>query len=389
MPRLLIVTTVAATLRAFLLPYARRFRALGWRVDALARDASNTPGCIEAFDACHDVALSRQPWRLRGVRSSSAAIRALVSREGYDIVHVHTPVAAFVTRMALRELRRAGSPKVVYTAHGFHFHRGGHPLKNAVFLNLERLAARWTDRLIVINAEDRDAAVRWLMPPERVIHMPGIGLDLRAWDREAVISGDVSVRDELGLDDGDALFLMVASFDPGKRHRDALDALALTGRSDIHLALAGTGPLEDDVRAQAARLGVAGRVHFLGRRDDVPRLMLASLATVLPSEREGLNRSVMESIALGVPVLGAGARGIRDLITDPSRGVLFPVGDASALAKAMVEIADDPPKERPRPDPAWDIRELLRAHEELYAGLISTPRAAPPTATRGGQSDLA
>ena len=372
-PRLLIVTTVAATLRAFLLPYARHFRALGWRVDALARDASSLLECREAFDACHEIAFTRRPWELRGLRAMNAAIRDLAVREGYDIVHVHTPVASFVTRMALRKLPEKARPKIVYTAHGFHFYRGGNPLKNSVYLNLERLAARWTDRLVVINKEDYETAqARRLLPPERIVHMPGIGLDLSAWNREAVLasgSGGPGLREELGLEADDKIFLMVAEFNPGKRHRDAIAALAMTSRPDFHLALAGRGPLEDAVRAQAERLGVAGRVHLLGQRPDVPRLMLASLATVLPSEREGLNRSVMESIALGVPVLGADARGIRDLVTDPSRGALFPVGQPAALAAAMVAVAAGPP--RPQPDPAWDIGNLLRAHEELYSGLLS------------------
>lgn len=92
MPKLLIVTTVAATLRAFLLPYARHFRDLGWRVDALSRDAESCAECRETFDACHEVPFSRKPWALRGVRRMNGAIRSLVLREGYDIVHVHTPV---------------------------------------------------------------------------------------------------------------------------------------------------------------------------------------------------------------------------------------------------------------------------------------------------------
>ncbi|MBR1672964.1 MAG: glycosyltransferase, partial [Fretibacterium sp.] len=122
MPKLLIVATVAATLRAFLLPYVRHFRSRGWRVDALARDATLDPECRGAFDACHDAAFSRKPWALRDIRGLNNSIRALVTREGYDIVHTHTPVASFVTRLALRTLPQETRPKVVYTAHGFHFY---------------------------------------------------------------------------------------------------------------------------------------------------------------------------------------------------------------------------------------------------------------------------
>ena len=63
----MIVTTVAATLRAFLLPYARHFRDLGWRVDALSRDSESCAECRETFDACHEVPFSRKPWALHQV----------------------------------------------------------------------------------------------------------------------------------------------------------------------------------------------------------------------------------------------------------------------------------------------------------------------------------
>lgn len=377
MPKLLIVTTVAATLRAFLLPYARHFRALGWRVDALSRDTKSCPECLAAFDSCFEVPFSRKPWTLRGVRRMSESIRALVLREGYDIVHVHTPVAAFVTRRALSKLPAADRPKVVYTAHGFHFHSGGAPLKNRLYLELERRAAHWTDHLIVLNAEDRDAALRHgLVPPERLTHTPGVGLDLRRWSADAVsTAGILGLYEELGIAPEDELFLMVAEFNPGKRHRDALEALAKTGRPDFHLAFAGKGPLEEPLKARAEKLGIAPQVHFLGQRSDIPLLMLASRATVLPSEREGLNRSVMESIALGIPVLGADARGIRDLVTTPSRGILFPVGSSAALGAAMFVAAAAPDSQaKPLPDPEWDLDNILRIHETIYDSVLKKSR---------------
>ena len=372
MPKLLIVTTVAATLRAFLLPYARHFRDLGWRVDALSRDSESCAECRETFDACHEVPFSRKPWALRGLRRMNGAIRSLVLREGYDIVHVHTPVASFVTRMALRKLRTERRPKVVYTAHGFHFHSKGFPLKNRLYLGLERRAARWTDHLIVINEEDRRAALQHgLVPPEKLSCLPGIGLDLERWSRDSVsMSGIRGLCEELGIEQGDELFLMAAEFNPGKRHRDALEALAKTGRRDFHLALAGKGPLEDAMKDLAEKLGISRQVHFLGQRSDIPLLMLASRATILPSEREGLNRSVMESLALGIPVLGADVRGIRDLVTNPSQGELYPAGNPAALAAAMLVAAAAPSEFHPLPDPRWDLGNLLKEHERIYSELL-------------------
>ncbi|MDR1732054.1 MAG: glycosyltransferase family 4 protein [Synergistaceae bacterium] len=379
MPRLLIVTTVAATLRAFLLPYAKYFKNLGWQVDALARDAASCEECLKTFDRCYDVPFSRSPWSIglrgRGLREMNARIRSLVEEGQYDIVHVHTPVAAFVTRLALSKLREESRPKVVYTAHGFHFHSGGCPLKNGLFIALERLAGKWTDCTITINREDYDAALaRKIAKKENLFLLPGIGLDFSAYSPETVSFDIDRVRRthlELGLTTEDEMFLMVAEFNRGKRHRDALSALKKTGRKDFHLVFAGSGPLEEDMKRLAFSLGIASQVHFLGQRTDVPLLMLSSRATLLPSEREGLNRSVMESICLGIPVLGADVRGIRDLITSPDRGTLFPVGNTAALAAAMILSVENPCPVKPKPDPAWNIDSLLREHEKIYETLMT------------------
>ena len=138
---------------------------------------------------------------------------------------------------------------------------------------------------------------------------------------------------------------MIAEFVPGKRHRDALAAFARLGRPDVWLALAGTGPLVDEMKRRAAELGVADRVRFLGVRRDIPALVRASVAVLLPSEREGLPRSAMESMSLGVPVIGSRIRGTADLL-EGGCGLLVPVGDSAALADALARILDHPEEAR-------------------------------------------
>jgi glycosyltransferase involved in cell wall biosynthesis len=368
MPKLLIVTTVPATLRAFLLPYARYFRERGWTVDALSNGVSSCRECRNAFDRCHDIPFSRSPLDRKNFGKTGEAIREIVAAGNYDIVHVHTPVASFATRFALRKIPGAARPKVIYTAHGFHFHKGGNILKNALFAALERWAGNWTDHTITINREDYEAAIALkIAPKDRLSLFPGIGLDFSRYSPSSVdVSAIKKLHSSLALDKDDELFLMAAEFNPGKRHKDAIRALAMTGRENFHLLLAGKGPLEDKMKRLALKLGISARVHFLGERTDVPLLMLSSRATVLPSEREGLNRSVMESICLGIPVLGADARGIRDLVTTPERGTLFPVGSPAALAAAMILSVEEPRKKKPVPDPLWNISHLLPQHETLY-----------------------
>jgi glycosyltransferase involved in cell wall biosynthesis len=374
MPKLLIATTVPVTLRAFLLPYAEHFRALGWRVDAMANGVTAFSDCVHGFDRVYDVNWSRNPLHPSHFLSVPKRIREVVSGEDYDLVHAHTPVASFVTRYALRNLRRVGKPRVLYTAHGFHFHQGGSWLKNTLFRTLERRAGAWTDYLVVINRDDEKAARDLkLVPPERLRYMPGIGVDTRLYAPENVSTADVeAVRNELGLTPRQPLLLMIAEFNRGKRHRDALHALAALGRPDVVLACAGTGPLEAETKTLADDLGIAKQLRFLGYRRDVPALIRASRAVLLPSEREGLPRSLMESLSLEVPCLGTEIRGITDLLSE-GVGLLAPVGDAAALAQHMAWVLDHPVEARAmgvagrkRMAAVYDIQHLLQLHEDLY-----------------------
>jgi len=379
-PKLLFVATVSVTLRSFLLPYARYFRSLGWRVDGAADGVSGCPSCAAAFDAVHEVPFSRNPLAVPSLVTAARRLRLLAEAEKYDLVHVHTPVAAFVTRLALRRLRSRGL-RVVYTAHGFHFFEGGPPLRNALFLALEKLAGSWTDRLVVINGEDETAARRHrLVPPERLRLFPGVGVDTAAFARESVSPECVAaVRKEMRLPEEAPFFLMVAEFNPGKRHRDLLRAFAgLPPRAPApHLVCAGEGALLEETKRLAAEFGVAERVRFPGYRRDVKVLLKGAAALVLPSEREGLPVSVLEALAMETPVIGADARGIRDLLRDGC-GLLVPVGDVRALCDALCQVLARPEEARARAERGrrrareMDISRLLALSEELYRELLET-----------------
>ncbi|MDW8481712.1 MAG: glycosyltransferase family 4 protein [Meiothermus sp.] len=374
MPKLLIVATTALFFVEFLLPYAAHFRRLGWRVDGAAAGA---PDCEEAravFDQLFHVPMSRNPLDPRNLPMGMRALRTLVEREGYDIVHVHTPIAAFVTRMALSTWQTKGQGRIIYTAHGFHFHPRGHPVKNALFYTLERLASPFTDYLVVMNEADRRAAER-LVGPSRTVYMPGIGVDLDFYGRPAPAEAVAQLRASLGLGPEQPYFLMIAEFIPRKRHRDALAAFSLLPSPKAHLVFAGQGPLLEEMKALAARLGLSKRVHFLGFRRDIPTLIQGAVATLLPSEQEGLPRAIMESFCLGVPAIGADVRGIHELLRDGA-GLLHPVGDVRALARAMQFVLEHPEetqrmgqvgRERVR---AYDLRNILRLHEELYQSAL-------------------
>jgi glycosyltransferase involved in cell wall biosynthesis len=379
MTKLLMVTTISATLQAFLLPFARHFRAQGWQVDAMAQGILEDAETQAAFDQSWEMTWSRNPLDPRNLMVAPPRIRDIVTAEQYDIVHVHTPVAAFTTRYALRDLRQRGKPKVIYTAHGFHFYQGGPRVKNALFLGLEKLAGRWTDYLVTINREDEATAKQHLVAPAQVRYMPGIGVDTGSYCAQVgTEAATLRVRQALGIDAHDPLFLCLAEFIPRKRHTDLLQGFARLQRSDVHLALGGEGDRVAAMKEMATELGIAPRVHFLGVRRDVVDLLQAATALVLVSDREGLPRSILEAIALGKPVVGTRIRGTQDLLQNGA-GLLVEVGDVDGIAQAMRQILDDPDtavqmgKNGRQQIHLYDLQNIIQLHEQLYAEALSEP----------------
>jgi glycosyltransferase involved in cell wall biosynthesis len=379
---MLFVTTIDKTIEMFLFPYAEHLAARGWRVDAMTQVRGDGHSLDPYFESVWPLRWSRNPLDARTLFRAPRAIRALVRAGRYDIVHVHTPVAAFVTRFALRREQRAGQVKIVYTAHGFHFHDGERRIKNAIYALLERLAGRWTDHLIVINEEDRDAALRLdLVDPARLSWLPGIGIDTQVFCREGLSETAIAQRRRGLLGDRQGpVYLIVAELHPRKRHADALHGFTLLGDPESVLALAGEGSLEPELRRRARALGIDGQVRFLGHRPDVPVLVAASDALVLTSEREGLPRCVLEAMAIGTPVIATAVRGTRELLADDC-GVLVPVGEPRALAEAMRSLIDQPDVARTRADRArqrvredYGLDQLLAAHDQLYERLVNDGR---------------
>lgn len=382
-PAALFVTTVPVTLQAFLLPFATHFRAQGWRIDALAKHATSLPALLPAFDTIYDITWSRNPLALSDHFDTWSRVRRIVIEGRYDIVHVHTPIAAFVTRFALRSLPAGERPPIIYTAHGFHFYRGQGRLGHAAFRALERSAAPWTDYLVTINKEDFEAAQSFRgIDPARVRYIPGIGVDVDAYsDAHVRPDARARVREELGIGPDAFMLTMVAEFAPVKRHTHLLAALAQVDDPSIILVLAGTGPLEQEIREAAAGLGVADRIRWAGFRTDIPDVLAASDALTLVSAREGLPRSVLEAMAMGRPIIGTETRGIADAV-GVEAGWIVPKDDVQALARAIEHAASHPGECRERGNAALDrVRErfslagVLADYEALYQEALTAVAA--------------
>jgi glycosyltransferase involved in cell wall biosynthesis len=152
------------------------------------------------------------------------------------------------------------------------------------------------------------------------------------------------VRTELGIPRDACIIGFVARLDPYKGHKEAIDAFArmAPSRSAVHLVIAGRGELEETLKEQANATGVQERIHFLGYRTDVPRLLGAMDAFVHPSYNEPFGLAVLEAQAAGLPVVAFRSGATPEIVCDGETGLLAAEGNIDQVAENMARLADDP-----------------------------------------------
>jgi glycosyltransferase involved in cell wall biosynthesis len=161
---------------------------------------------------------------------------------------------------------------------------------------------------------------------------------------------------------------------------------ALAPRSRCALWVAGDGPERAALEAASARLGIAERVRFLGRRSDVPDLLEACDVFVLPSRQEGLGVAALEAMARGRPVVASAIGGLGEIVIPEQTGLLVPPGDAAVLAAALERLLADPALARrlgsagaARVAEHFLAEQMVSAYEALYREIL-----AERTAGAGG-----
>lgn len=324
------VSTIATTLSTFLLPHVRGMQREGWIVDGVANGISNNQDCVNTFNSVYEIEWSRSPFDVVHMIKAMKRITEIVEEGGYDVVHVHTPIASAVTRFALRHMTRAEQIKMMYTAHGFHFYKGAPLLNWLVYYPIEKYLSRYTDVLITINKEDY-AIAKHKMHAKKTEYIPGVGIDVEKIQNIKVDRD--KKREELGIPKDAFVLISVGELNKNKNHEVIIKAIgAMKEVQNVHYIIAGQGPLDKYLLSLAERYGLEKRVHLLGFRKDVIELLKSSDCFVLPSLREGLSVALMEAIACNLPVICSNIRGNSDLTIHGRNGYLFnPHNVASVL----------------------------------------------------------
>jgi len=272
------------------------------------------------------------------------ALRDFFLAERPDIVHTHSSKTGILGRLAAHAAR---VPTIVHTVHGYAFPGESRRAIKAIFKFLEKRAGRVTDRMIVLNDTDASIARDLLGVPDRRLALLPNGVDVDTY-APATAEQRQSVRQSaFGIGSPDHLIVgMVGRLwlqkNPQCFVRAAIRVAAQ--RPNASFFMIGDGEFRRELEVMIQGSGHADRIRILGWRSDVPELLRALDVMVLPSRWEGMPLAILEAMSSAVPVIASDIPGNHHLVDDGGDGRLFPLDDDEALAKALIDLIDDPAK---------------------------------------------
>lgn len=212
------------------------------------------------------------------------------------------------------------------------------------------------------------------VPDSRLVVIAN-GVDTATFDAAVALP-----RESIGVPERSHVALFIGRLDVQKGLPFLFEAAerVVAARDDWHLVLVGDGTERDwMLRRIAETPALAGRVHWLGRRDDVPRLLKASDALVLSSLWEGMPNVVLEAMAARKPVIATNVEGSEDLVISGESGWLVPPRDSGSLARALLDAVADPERcrrygesGRRMIENGYSISNMVLAYERLWAGIL-------------------
>ncbi len=260
----------------------------------------------------------------------------LMRRERFAIVHTHSSVAGFLGRLAAR---LSGTPIVIHTLHGFSFHDHMSRRRRWAYVTLERIVRPMTDGFIAVApAVAREAIEERIALGGEAMPVVPSSVEL---DRIPLAVDDL-VRRELGVGLETPIVGTVGRLDFQKAPLDfvRMAALVAMAHPQARFVMIGEGDLEDEVDAEAQRLGVT--IERLGFREDAARLAAGFDVFVIASLYEGLGRALTEALASARPVVATAVNGVVDLVVPGSTGLLSPPADPETLAHNVVWMLEHP-----------------------------------------------
>ncbi len=333
------VCAVDFTVEKFLTPLIDGMLNEGWDVTTVCSDGPSISNLRNKGYNIYTIPIARSMNPFKALRGVYFLYRYF-NKANFDIIHVHTPVASLLARIAAYFSKT--NAYIIYTAHGFYFHDEMPIVTKKIFIYLEKITGKFTDLLFCQSSEDAlDAEKEGIMPGKDIITI-GNGVDIEKYNisRYEILYHDI--RSELNIPLNAKVVGIVARMVREKGYIELLQAainLKKTHDNLYFLLIGGRLKSDHDIGIEEALKEAKYKLNEciidLGMRQDVPRLISVMDIFCLPSHREGLPRTIIEAMFLKKPVVATNIRGCREEVVNNETGLLVPVKNVEELTKAL------------------------------------------------------
>lgn len=314
----------------------------------------------------------------KGSRFQLAELRRAIRENQPDIVHSRNWGAI----EAVVAVRLNGRCKAIHSEHGFEAGVSGRePFRRRAF---RRLAFELANRVLCVSKQLRDFHARQTGFSAGRITVIHNGVDSQRFHPDP--AARARVRKEFGIGENEFVIGCVGNLLPVKDHRTLFEALRQLGESanGWRLLVAGEGPERPKLEQLTRPLSLRVRISLPGTINNVPELLNAFDAYVLPSANEGISNSLLEAMATGLPVIVSDVGGNPEVVEDRISGMLFPVGDEARLGEHLLRLhahsrlrGELGKAARLRVREQFSIDSMVRNYELLYRGVLTATMPAP------------
>lgn len=345
-PKIVQITALDSTMRNLIGHLNMKSLEAGYEVHCICTPGEDVQLLLDKGYIVHPVKIDREISPLNNFRSIIKIVKILKMIKP-EIVHVHTPIAAVLGRIAAK---LAGVKNIIYTAHGFYFHDGMPEKKYKFFYSIEKMVGTLcTDYIFTQSKEDYDLAKsnNFLMKKKRnnYLHISN-GIDIK--NRFNIANFDDGIKTEiinkLSISEESFVITFIGRMVKEKGILDLVEAIEIIPRK-YKIDLIAIGNVSSSERDQSLTDIIDSKslknIHFIGRVSNVEDYLFASDTFVLPSYREGMPRSIIEAMSLKNAVVATDIRGSREEVIEGYNGFLVDTNKPTQIAEKLIKLMDD------------------------------------------------
>ena len=330
--KILVAASNMVHIKNFHLPYIEEFKAAGHQTLVMASGEG----------ADFDIPFKKRSFSLKNALLM-VKIRKIIKKEKFDIIYLHTTLAAFWVRLALKGLKER--PIVVNTVHGYLFGSGFSSLHNKIYLACERLVRKQTDYILTMNSEDEKIAIESGLALSKTYKINGMGIDFskkeiqasepKAPPKNLIYVGEIS-----------------------ERKNQILLVKALEKTEGTSLTLVGDGKERKSIEKYVKKHGLNDRVTITGFTKNVGAYLKNADLYVSASKIEGLPFNILEAMRARLPIVASNIKGQSDLLPPEC------LYDLDSFDK-LLELINNPPK-CTFDTQKYELKDVLSRNMEIY-----------------------